>query len=244
MSRVIKTNLISVIVPVYNESQRIHHLEQIIKYLKTLPQKTELIVVDDGSKDDTLKKLRSMNSGNNFRILTYKKNAGKGYAIKTGMLAAKGDYCLFLDVDLSTPISEMGKFIPVLGKADIVIGTRKSKGANVVTPQPIIRKWMGRGFTLLSQIMLNVWVSDFTCGFKFFSKEAAKKIFSNVKVFRWGFDSEVLFLAKKYGFSVKEVPVTWVNDLSTKVKFPRDIIVSFRELLTIRNNDMIKKVYE
>ena len=243
MSMVGKTTFISVIVPVYNESRRIYHLKLIVDYLKTLPLKTELIVVDDGSKDDTLKNLRLMNKGKDFMILSYKKNEGKGYAIKRGMLEAKGDYCLFLDVDLSTPISEIQKFLPVLNSAEIIVGTRKAKMANVITPQPLIRKWLGRGFTFLSQIMLNVWVSDFTCGFKFFSREAAHKIFSKVKIFRWGFDSEVLYLAKKYGFRVKEVPVTWENDLNSKVRFPQDLIISFRELVAIRNNDWFKKSY-
>lgn len=236
--------LISVIVPVYNESRRVHRLQLMIDFLNTLKERSELIVVDDGSTDDTLKVLRSIKKGQSFRIISYKTNKGKGFAVKTGMLAAQGDYRLFLDSDLSTPISEMTKFIPVLPKADITIGTRKSDKANVVTPQPPLRKWLGRGFTFLSQILLNVWISDFTCGFKFFSKKAAVRIFSKVKVFRWGFDSEVLYLAKKFGFTVKEIPVTWENDLNSKVRFPRDLIISFRELLAIRSNDWLKRIYD
>jgi hypothetical protein len=107
-----------------------------------------------------------------------------------------------------------------------------------------LREYLGTGFTFLAQLILNTWVSDFTCGFKCFSKEASQRIFRKTKIFRWGFDSEVLFLAKKYGFSIKEVPVVWKNDARTRVRFPNDIINSFAELIAIRYYDWVKGVYQ
>jgi hypothetical protein len=159
------------------------------------------------------------------------------------MLAAVGEFRLFMDVDLSTPISEIETFSQSVEEYDVVIGTRKVKGARVVVHQPILREYLGVIFTQLSQLILNTWVSDFTCGFKCFSREAAERIFRKTKVFRWGFDSEALFLARKYGFSIKEVPVIWSNDERTRVRFPNDIINSFGELLAIRYFDWIKCLY-
>lgn len=234
---------ISVIVPVYNESKRLHHLRTIADYLKGFKKSTELIVVNDGSTDNTQEKLKELKKTFDFRLISYRTNKGKGHAVKIGMLRAVGNFRLFCDVDLSTPIEEINELSKYLDKYDVVIGTRKITAAKVLVEQSPIRKWLGKGFTLLSQIILNVWISDFTCGFKFFSREAAEKIFSKSLVFRWGFDSEIMFLAKKYGFSIKEVPVTWINDTQTRVKFPRDIFVSLRELLTIRFNDWMKRKY-
>jgi glycosyltransferase involved in cell wall biosynthesis len=233
----------SIIIPCYNESTRVDNIVKIFQYLHRLDKPWELIVVDDGSTDDTLDKLKSLKKKSDFRLISYKNNRGKGYAVKTGMLAAIGEFRLFMDVDLSTPISEMKAFSQFVGQYDVVIGTRKVKGARVVVHQPILREYLGVVFTLLSQLILNTWVSDFTCGFKCFSREAAERIFRKTKVFRWGFDSESLFLARKYGFSIKEVPVIWSNDKRTRVRFPGDIINSFGELLAIRYFDWIKRLY-
>ena len=233
----------SIIIPAYNETKRIGNLEKIVKYLRGVREPWELIVVNDGSKDDTLVKLESYQKKYGLRVVSYKQNRGKGYAVKTGMLVASGAYRLFCDIDLSTPIAEIEKFRPLLGSADVLIGTRKLKGARVVVHQSFIREYLGKGFTLLSQIALNTWVSDFTCGFKCFSAQAGEKIFKKPRIFRWGFDSEALFLARKYGFTIKEVPVTWKNDPQTRVRFPRDLINSFAELISIRYFDWIKGIY-
>jgi len=233
----------SVIVPCYNESKRVHNISYILQYLKKLDQTWELVVVDDGSTDDTLEKLKDLKKKSNFKLINYKNNRGKGYAVKTGMLAAVGKFRLFLDVDLSTPVEEMKEFGKFTDKYDVIVGTRKVKGSRVKVRQPIIREYLGKCFTLLSQIILNTWVSDFTCGFKCFSKEAAERIFQKTRIFRWGFDSESLFLAKRYGFFIKEIPVEWTNDRQTRVRFPGDIINSFNELLLIRYFDWIKRFY-
>ena len=194
-------------------------------------------------KKFTLEKLKDLKKKSNFKLINYKNNRGKGYAVKTGMLAAVGKFRLFLDVDLSTPVEEMKEFGKFTDKYDVIVGTRKVKGSRVKVRQPIIREYLGKCFTLLSQIILNTWVSDFTCGFKCFSKEAAERIFQKTRIFRWGFDSESLFLAKRYGFFIKEIPVEWTNDRQTRVRFPGDIINSFNELLLIRYFDWIKRFY-
>ena len=233
----------SLVVPCYNESTRVDNIVKILEYLRGLDKPWELIVVDDGSTDDTLDKLKSLNKKSDFRLISYRNNRGKGYAVKTGMLAAIGEYRLFMDVDLSTPINEIETFSQFVNQYDVIIGTRKTKGAKVLVHQPILREYLGVVFTFLSQLMLNTWISDFTCGFKCFSRKAAHRIFGKTRIFRWGFDSEALFLARKYGFSIKEVPVTWKNDERTRVRFPNDIISSFGELLAIRYFDWIKGSY-
>ena len=233
----------SLVVPCYNESTRVDNIVKILEYLRGLDKPWELIVVDDGSTDDTLDKLKSLKKKLDFRLISYKNNRGKGYAVKTGMLAATGEFRLFMDVDLSTPINEIETFSQFVGQYDVIIGTRKTKGAKVLVHQPILREYLGVVFTLLSQLILNTWVSDFTCGFKCFSRGAAQRIFGNTRIFRWGFDSEALFLARKYGFSIKELPVTWKNDERTRVHFPNDIISSLSELLAIRYFDWIKSSY-
>jgi dolichyl-phosphate beta-glucosyltransferase len=233
----------SIIIPCYNEAARINNLTKVLQYLHDLGKTWELIVVDDGSTDNTLDMLKSLKDEGAFKIISYKKNRGKGYAVKTGMLAAVGKFRLFMDIDLSTPLVEMEKFSKFVNQYDLVIGTRKMKGAKVLVHQPFIRENLGKFFTLLSQLILNVWVSDFTCGFKCFSEKAARQIFQKTKIFRWGFDSETLFLAKKYGFEIKEVPVTWRDDRQTRVRFPKDLINSLSELLTIRYFDLVKKAY-
>jgi dolichyl-phosphate beta-glucosyltransferase len=233
----------SVVVPCYNESKRVGNLVKILRYLRGLDKPWELIVVDDGSIDDTLDRLKSLNKKLDFKLISYKNNRGKGYAVKTGMLAAAGEFRLFMDVDLSTPIEEIEHFSKFVDQYDLIIGTRKIKGAKVVVHQPILREYLGAAFTLLSQLILNTNVSDFTCGFKCFSRVAAKRIFRKTRIFRWGFDSETLFLSKKYGFSVKEVPVVWKNDERTRVRFPNDIVNSLGELIAIRYFDWIMNLY-
>jgi dolichyl-phosphate beta-glucosyltransferase len=228
---------LSVVIPVFNESERIYHLDEVRTFFGSCDFPFEVIVVDDGSRDDTLQKLGPWQSREGVKVFSYPQNRGKGYAIRTGMGAAAGEFRLFMDIDLSTPLDEFRRFEPFLRSHDIIIGTRKNVEGNILEHQPWLRETLGKGFTFLSQVMLQVWLSDFTCGFKCFSAKAAARIFPRLTIDRWGFDSEILFLARKFGFSVAEVPVRWKNDRLTRVKFPQDILRSFRDLLTIRLND-------
>lgn len=229
-----KNSYLSVIVPVYNESDRLKNIQTIFKYLNRQKFSSELIVINDGSTDNSLSKLTKISKQIPLKIISYQKNQGKGFALKKGFLEASGQYQLFMDIDLATPIEEFGKFIPYLKHNDIIIATRKHKQATLVKRQLPLRENLGKGYTLLSQIILGVPISDFTCGFKCFSKKAAKKIFIKQKIKRWGFDPEVLFIAKNLGFSIKEIPIRWKNDPRTKVKFPQDLIGSFLDLIKIR----------
>lgn len=235
---------LSVVIPVYNESDRLFRLKEVIDYLKKQKYSSEVIVVNDGSTDETLIKLKELAKTLSFQIVSYDQNRGKGWAIKKGMAAAVGEYRLFIDVDLSTPLKEIEKILPFLDKFPVVIGTRKNDQAKVLIHQPKLRENLGKAFTWLSQVILGVGVSDFTCGFKCFSKESADKIFKRMRIERWGFDSEILYLCQKFGYPIKEVAVVWKNDARSKVKFPQDIIRSLSELIQIISNDRIKHLYD
>lgn len=234
---------LSIIIPLYNEQARLKKLVRLYQFLNQQEFSYEVILVNDGSADDTLKKLNKLLEKFKFALITYEKNRGKGFAIRTGILAAQGQNLLFTDIDLSTPIEEFNKFLPFLHKKNIIIGSRKTKGSILQKRQGIIRESLGKGFTFLSHIILGLQISDFTCGFKCFPRKAAKKIFSKQKIERWGFDSEILFLSIKFRYKVIEVPVRWSNDPKTRVKFPQDILNSFLDLYKIRYN-WLKKVYE
>lgn len=229
---------LSVIIPLYNEENRLVNIAVIADFFKNHKLTFELILVNDGSTDKTLDFLTRIEKKYHLRIISYDKNQGKGYAVQRGMLAARGKYRLFMDVDLSTPLNEFNKFIPHLGIFDILIGSRKIANSQLVIRQSRVRENLGGCFTYLSRKILGVEIFDFTCGFKCFSKEAAERIFSLQTIKRWGFDSEVLFIAQKKGLKIKEIPIVWKNDTRTKVKFPQDIIKSMVELLSIRVNDI------
>ncbi len=230
-----KRPYLSVIIPVYNEQKRLHTLPVITTFFSRQKFTTEIIFVDDGSSDKTRDKLIAFAKKHpHVRIIGYSANKGKGHAIRVGMLRAQGRYHLFMDVDLSTPLDTLIDFLPLLSSHDVVIGSRKTKGAKIKHHQPWLREFLGKSFTKFSQVLLRVPVSDFTCGFKAFSHKASKEIFTRSHIDRWGFDCEVITLAIKRGFSVKEVPVSWSNDVHTKVHFPRDIILSLTDLLRIK----------
>lgn len=239
----IRKPFLSVIIPVYNEQERLKKIRNIYKYLNQQHFSNEIIIINDGSNDDTLKKLGELSEKFRFKLLSYVKNKGKGFAIKTGVLSAKGQYLLFTDIDQSTPMEEFKKFIPFLRENFVLIGSRKTKGSTLQKRQGLLRENLGKGFTLISQITLNLYLSDFTCGFKCLPQQAAKKIFSKQKIERWSFDSEILFLAKKYGYKIKEIPVKWSNDPRTKVRFPQDMVKSLLDLGKIRYN-YLKKYYD
>ncbi|MBP7859464.1 glycosyltransferase family 2 protein [Patescibacteria group bacterium] len=237
---------ISIVIPLYNEEKRIvgtlpQIYEHIDKLAKKLKIKFELIFINDGSTDSTrevVKKIKNLKT----RLISYKKNKGKGYALKKGFSKATGDYILFMDADLSTPLKHLEDFIKKIESGEtILIGSRKMKGAAVKKHQSFIRENLGKGFTLLSNIFLVWGISDFTCGFKMFPKNAGKAIFSKVTINRWGFDSEIIFIAKKKGYKIKEIPVEWINDNNTKVDLKKDIPRSLKEIFQIRLNHFKKK---
>lgn len=230
---------ISIIVPSYNESHIIEKtLINIVEYFNKQSFDYQVIVVDDGSTDKTRECVRKFcSSHKNIEVLENNSNRGKGYAVRKGILHGEGDYLLFMDADLATPLSEFEKFRPkIFLKKPIIVGSRKMNGANIIQHQPFLREAMGKVFTFLTNFILGCRLTDYTCGFKIFSKIAAKDLFSKQITERWAYDAEIMFLANKYGYPIEEIPVTWSNKPNTKVKLLKDAINSLFELILIRYN--------
>lgn len=237
---------LSVIIPAYNEEKRITKtIEEIDKYLSRQSYDYEIIVVSDGSKDRTNEIVRGLVSViKNLRLIANEKNHGKGYAVRQGMLEAKGDYRIFTDADNSTSIDQIEKMWQEFDKGyDVVIGSRDVKGAVLDPPQSWIRQHiLGEGFELYRKIILGLWeFQDTQCGFKGFTKKSVEDIFPKCKIDQFAFDPEILVLANKSGYKIKEMPVYWKNDPESKVNF-KSIIKMAIDLIKIRIN-LIKKVY-
>jgi len=227
---------LSVIVPLYNETQRFPKNFKICqKYYRKYPN-WEFIFINDGSTDQTKKLVKqAIKEYPRMKLISYSKNQGKGYALKQGFKQAGKKFSLFTDIDFSTPLSELKLFYPFIqAGADIIIGTRKVRGANITKRQPPIREWLGKRFTDLTNLWLNLNISDYTCGFKLFKTSVAKKLFSKLKINRWGFDAEILFLANQSQYRIVEIPIKWKDDKRTRVNLARDIILTLIDLWKIR----------
>lgn len=234
---------LSVIIPVYNEQDRLANLPEIVDYLKNLKQtkkiSTELIMVNDGSRDKTQAMLKKWQQKYHFKLINYHPNQGKGYAIAQGMLAATGDWRLFMDIDLSVPLTAIEELLAKITNSkspDMVIATRRTDQAEIIANQQLIRKALGVVFFKLTSWWLKLSVSDITCGFKCFSATAATDVFSQLTINRWSFDAEMLAIAKQRGYKIVELPVSWVNDERSKVRFPQDLIQSLTDLIKIKQN--------
>lgn len=237
---------LSVVIPSYNEEGRLPKtLTDIDKYLKKQDYDYEILVVNDGSKDRTVEVTKSLIPKiKNLKVTGYKKNQGKGYAVRFGFLEAKGDYRLFTDADNSTSIDQIEKIWPEFKRGfDVVIGSRDIKGAVLSPPQPWIRRVvLGVGFKLYRKIIINLWgIEDTQCGFKCFKKEVIEKVIPKCRINRFAFDSEILIVAKKLGYKIKEIPIYWKNDPESKVKF-KSIFKMAQDLIKIRIN-LIKRIY-
>jgi dolichyl-phosphate beta-glucosyltransferase len=235
---------LSVIIPAYNEEKRLPKtLKDIYEYLKGQNYSFEILVVSDGSTDRTCELVEEMKKEiENLEIICETINRGKGYAVRSGMLKAKGEYRLFTDADNSTPIKEIEKMWAEFERgADVVIGSREIKGAILDPPQPLYRRFLGEGFKLLRKIIVGLWeIQDTQCGFKCFRAEVVEKIFPKCKIDRFAFDPEILILAKKAGYKIKEIPVYWRNDPDSKVKL-KSIFNMAKDLLRIRINLILGK---
>lgn len=238
---------ISIIIPCYNEEKRLPDtIRQVLDFLtKNEFGSGEVILVNDGSSDKTLSLIKSKAAKETgIKYISYKKNRGKGYALKRGVLRALGKYILLMDADLSTPISQLNNFLPSIKKKyHIVIGTRKNPKSKLLKRQGFIREKLGKAYTVLANLLLSLNVSDVTCGFKIFQNRTAKQLFNKLTIDDWGFDAEILFLARKYKQNIKEIPVTWKNAPDTKVVLIKDMIKSFYDLLLVRFNDA-KGIYD
>lgn len=227
---------VSVIIPAYNEARRLPlTLIDVDKHLSEQEYSYEILVVSDGSKDHTVEiTKRFMPLINNLRVIDNKENKGKGAAVRQGMLAAKGSWRLFMDADNSTSVVEFNKMLPYFKTGyQVVIGDRKIKGSSMIPPQPLHKRIPGILGNLFIQALLLPGIWDTQCGFKCFSEEAARKVFSLAKIDRWGFDAEALILAKKLGYRIKEIPIFWVNDIRSHVKM-KDYLRVLMETVKIR----------
>ncbi len=241
------TKTISFVVPVYNEEKRLIKTTTALRnaVIPEFLKLEKIILVDDGSTDSTLELLYKfseqirIDTKAKVEVVSYKKNRGKGYAIKTGMSYSDSDYTIFFDADMATPLIELEKFVPFMkDNRPVIIGTRKNGESTVVKHQPRFREILGRAYTLLSQFILNTWVTDFTCGFKAFSREARVDVFTRSLIDRWGYDSEILFLSRRLGYNIVEEAVIWSDDSDTKVKLSKAILTSLSELFRIRFYDI------
>jgi glycosyltransferase involved in cell wall biosynthesis len=234
---------LSIVIPVFNEEARLSRaVEAFNAFLPGLGLDTEVIFVDDGSTDRTAEMLSAAPACFAFDLLSYRPNRGKGYALKQGILKASGDYVLFLDVDMSTPLAELAKFREAMDRrVPVIIGSRKTAGSRVLKSQSLLRRKLGEGFSFLSSLLLVPGIADFTCGFKMFRRDAARRIFGAQRIERWGFDAEILFLARRYGYAIQEIPVFWINDERTKVRLLKDVARSFIDLVRIRLNALFRK---
>jgi len=235
---------LSVIIPSYNEEKRLPAtLFDIDKYLSLQNYEYEILVVDDGSKDKTIEVVKNLISKiKNLKVLSYGENKGKGYAVKFGMLGAQGEYRLFTDADNSTTINQVEKMWPYFKEGyDVVIGSRDVRGAVLDPPQPMHRRILGEVFGLFTKVLAGTWgLNDTQCGFKGLTKRAADNIFPKCIIDRFAFDPEMLFLAKKFRYKIKEMPIRWKNDLESKVKF-KSMVKMGIDILKIRWNIITRK---
>jgi glycosyltransferase involved in cell wall biosynthesis len=234
----------SIIIPAFNESERIAGtLNRIISYSAEQKWPVEIIVVDDGSRDSTVEIVNRYAQQNPaVRLLQNPGNRGKGYSVRHGMLQAQGGVLLFSDADLSSPIEEAHKlFDAIASGADVAIGSRWLRTDLQTRRQPIHRQLFGRIFNLLLRMVLRLKFKDTQCGFKAFNRRAAEVLFPLQQIERWGFDPELLYLARHFGFKVVEIPVAWAHREGTRISPLRDGLHMFMETLRVRWNAIVGK---
>jgi glycosyltransferase involved in cell wall biosynthesis len=226
---------LSIIIPAYNEAKRLPaSLVKVRAYLDAAPWEfAEVLVVDDGSTDGTARVARDAG----VRVLANPGNRGKGYSVKHGILEAKGEWALFTDADLSTPIGEVEKLWSAVERegASVAVGSRAADRTLVGVHQPLLREAMGRVFNLAMRLITGLDFKDTQCGFKLFQTSAGREVFSRQLLDGFGFDVEVLFIASRRGLGVVEVPVRWDNVEGTKVSLWLGF-VAFLDLLKVRRN--------
>ncbi|MGC8775993.1 MAG: dolichyl-phosphate beta-glucosyltransferase [Minisyncoccia bacterium] len=234
---------LSIIIPAYNEEHRISKtLLDINEKLAKKNWNYEILVVNDGSKDKTSDVVNNLISKiKNLKLIDNKENNGKGYVVRQGMLAAQGKYRLFMDADNSTTIDQFDNFLPYFEQGyDIVIGSIEIQGAKINEQAGFYRRFLGKFGKLLIRLMLGLKIYDTQRGFKAFLDYTVEPIFKRQTILRWGFDFEILYIANKLGFKIKEVPVIWNNPSESKVK-PSAYISVLLELLKVRLNALLGK---
>ncbi len=233
--------MVSIVVPAFNEAARIgDSIRKIDAFLLQSGLTYEIIVVDDGSRDDTAGVVRQCKA-EGLRLVRNDVNHGKGYTVRQGVLAAAGEYVLFTDADLSAPIEEVQKLLNVVRSegADIVIGSRALDRTFIEKHQTRARELGGILFNRMVRLFLGLPFDDTQCGFKLFHRQRTRRIFEKQTTYGFGFDPELLFLAKRAGLTIRETPVRWSHAEGSKVKFLRDGIRMFFDLVRIRGNALL-----
>jgi len=234
----------SIIIPAYNESARLGStLGRVGNYVLSQQWDAEIIVVNDGSRDATPSLVRDYTKRFRFlRLIENPGNRGKGYSVRNGMLHATGEFLLFSDADLSSPIEEAPKlFAAIQNGSDIAIGSRWLRPETQTQRQSLLRQLYGRIFNVALRVLLGLKQKDTQCGFKAFTRQAAQKIFPQQQIERWGFDPELLFLARRARLKVTEIPVAWAHVGGTRISPLRDGLRMFGEVLKIRWNALSGK---
>ena len=230
-----KKPFLSIIIPAHNEATRLPvSLEQIDAFLKNQPYTAEIIVVENGSTDETLAIAEGMKSAIRNLSVVHEELRGKGWAVKRGMQIAKGEYCFICDADLSMPIEELPRFFPPLLKdAPVAIASREAPGAKRYN-EPEYRHIIGRVFNWLVRMLVLPGLQDTQCGFKCFRADVVEKVFPLVAIKGWTFDVEALFIARRFGYSIREIPIPWYYNSHSNVSVLRDSLQMGSDLLKIR----------
>ncbi|MCF7822074.1 MAG: glycosyltransferase family 2 protein [Mariprofundaceae bacterium] len=229
---------LSVIIPAFNEAERLPStLEEAYGWLtEQLADDFEMIVVDDGSSDETVAKTREMIASHpHLKILAQPQNYGKGAAVKRGMLEAGGDIRLFMDADHSTHIREAAKVMTAMERgSDVIIASRQHPESDISVSQSWLREHMGKSFNFIMRSIVGLKMEDTQCGFKAFTATAAEDIFSRQKLEGFSFDVELLFLASRLGYRIAEIPVEWINEPNSRVRMIADPVLMFADVVRIR----------
>jgi glycosyltransferase involved in cell wall biosynthesis len=233
----------SIVIPAYNERLRIiATLDAVVACVRRNHWDAEVIVVNDGSSDETADLVRDFAvHAPEVRLMENPSNRGKGYSVRNGLVHAQGDIVMFTDADLSAPIDEAERLFAAVEEdgADIAIGSRWLATSRQTHRQPLYRQFFGRCFNALTRMVMRLPYADTQCGFKAFTRDAAQTVFQLQTIERWGFDPEILFIARKRRFKVKEVPVSWAHDARTRISYLRDGLQMLKELAIVRWNAIL-----
>ncbi|HEX4310905.1 MAG TPA: dolichyl-phosphate beta-glucosyltransferase [Acidobacteriaceae bacterium] len=232
----------SIVIPAYNESARIGPaLGEVLRTLDEKRWSAEVLVVDDGSSDSTAAIVESFAARDaRVRLIRNGTNRGKGFSVRNGILHSSGNVVMFTDADLSSPMPEAELlFDAIRDGADVAIGSRWLQTSRQTIHQPLYRQFFGRCFNVVTRMIMRLPFADTQCGFKAFRRSAAQTIFQLQRIERWGFDPEILFIALKRGYRIREVPVTWGHDERSRISYLRDGIKMLEELIYVRWNSLI-----
>ena len=232
---------LSIVIPAYNESARIElTLDRVMACVAKQGWDAEVLVVDDGSTDATPKIVQAwMERHPGLHLIQNEGNRGKGYSVRNGLLQAEGEVVMFTDADLSAPMEEAELLLAAIRDgADVAIGSRWMDKTRQTIHQPLYRKFFGRCFNWVTRVVMGLPFKDTQCGFKAFKRPVAQVIFRLQRIERWGFDPEILFIARKLGYDIREVPVTWGHDERSRMSYLRDGMKMLEEMATIRANSI------